>query len=98
MLTKTHSTLSRSSASWVPSGQTPSATMRKASAMAVCASSSSQMSRRSNWSRSGVCAEEGGVFAEGGGCELFGGLDGVDIEDHDDFLDDRLQVRGRSPM
>ena len=40
-------------------------------------------------------AEEGGVFADGRGGGLPGGLDGVGIEGHDDSF--RLHVRGRSP-
>ena len=54
MWTKPHSRLSRSSASWKPSGATPSATMRNASLTAAVASSSSQTSRGSNSPRSGV--------------------------------------------
>ena len=54
VLTKPHSRLSRSSASWVPSGPTPWLRMRKDSATAASASSASQTSRVSNSPRSGA--------------------------------------------
>ena len=54
MLTNPHSRCSRSSAIWNPSGATPSARMRNASASASVASSASQTSRVSISPRSGA--------------------------------------------